>query len=182
MGVDMNKVLAKVFKGIEILISTMLGVMIILVFANVVARKVFNHGFVWSEEIARICFIYLVYLGAIGAMKDNNHLLVETVLVRVPKKIQKFLYAFIQILIIWLMYILTMGSFGLVLQNINDRWVATQIPVPFIWISGAIAGSAISLIAIVNLFRLFVLKNTVEELISAPIMENSEDSPRQEVS
>ncbi|MDR3244517.1 MAG: TRAP transporter small permease [Elusimicrobiota bacterium] len=161
----MKKALDRLFRGIEILIAILLAIMIFLVFANVVARKVFSSGFAWSEEIARICFIYLVYFGAIGAMRDNRHLLVETLLVRIPKKAQKILYAFIQLLIIWLMYILASGSFGLVLQNINDRWVVTQIPTPLIWISGVIAGSAIALLAVVNLFRLIFLKMPIDELI-----------------
>jgi len=161
----MKKTLDRLFRGIEILIAILLAIMIFLVFANVVARKVFSSGFAWSEEIARICFIYLVYFGAIGAMRDNRHLLVETLLVRIPKKAQKILYAFIQLLIIWLMYILASGSFGLVLQNINDRWVVTQIPTPLIWISGVIAGSAIALLAVVNLFRLIFLKMPIDELI-----------------
>jgi TRAP-type C4-dicarboxylate transport system permease small subunit len=98
-------------------------------------------------------------------MRANKHLLVETVLSRLPEKGKKYLYAFLEILIVWLMYILVKGSWGLVIQNLNDRWVATQIPVPFIWISGVIAGGAIALIAVVNLFRLFALKTSVDELI-----------------
>ena len=76
----MKKVIDKIFHGLEILIAIFLAIMIFLMFMNVVLRYLFSKGFAWSEEIARICFIYLVYLGSIEAAKDNRHLLIDTVL------------------------------------------------------------------------------------------------------
>ena len=72
------------FRSIEALMAFFLAVMIVLVFTNVVLRYVFSTGFEWSEEIARLCFIYLVYLGAIGAMRENQHLIIDSVLSRIP--------------------------------------------------------------------------------------------------
>jgi TRAP-type C4-dicarboxylate transport system permease small subunit len=167
-GSIMQKFLNTLFKGIEILIAIFLAVMIFLVFANVVARYAFNKGFAWSEEIARLCFIYLVYLGAIGAMRDNRHLLIESVLVRVPLIAQKIIYTIVQGIIIYLMIILTMGSWGLVKQNLADRWVATQFPVFLVYGVGLITGIAIAIIAIANLFKMFILKMPIEKLIAVP--------------
>jgi TRAP-type C4-dicarboxylate transport system permease small subunit len=138
--------------------------MIFLVFMNVVLRQ-FNKGFAWSEEIARLCFIYLVYLGTIGAMRDNRHLLIESVLMRIPNIWQKTVYALIQICVIWLMAILTQGSWGLTVQNINDRWVATQFPTFLVYAIGILTGVSIIIIALANLFRMLVLKIPVLELI-----------------
>ena len=73
----MTNAMDKLFRGIQILIAIFLGIMIFLTFLNVIMRYVFSSGFVWSEEIARICFIYLVYLGTIDAYRDNRHLGVE---------------------------------------------------------------------------------------------------------
>lgn len=161
----MKKILNTLFKGIEILIAIFLAIMIILVFMNVVLRQ-FNKGFAWSEEIARLCFIYLVYLGTIGAMRDNRHLLIESVLVRIPVFLQKTIYALVQIAIIWLMAILTQGSIGLTVQNLNDRWVATQYPTFLVYAIGILTGVSIIIIAAANLVRLLVLKIPVTELIT----------------
>ena len=95
---------------------------------NVVLRYVFNTGFVWSEEIARLCFIYLVYLGAIGAARDNRHLLIDSLLLKLPKVFQKIIYTLVQICTVWLMVILVRGSWGLIIQNLHDKWVATHFP------------------------------------------------------
>lgn len=173
----MNKFNA-LFRGIEILIAFFLAVMIALVFANVVLRYCFSTGFAWSEEVARLCFIYLVYLGAIGAMRDNQHLGLDSVLARVPERAQKVIYFLVQVAIIWVMVILTQGSWQLVIQNLADRWVATQIPVFLVYGVGLITGIAIIILALANIYRLAVLKISVNALLSirdessSPQMDN----------
>lgn len=171
----MKKVLDTLFKGIEILIAFFLAVMITLVFANVVLRYLFSRGFAWSEEIARLCFIYLVYLGSIGAMRDNRHLLIDSFLGRIPVLCQKIIYALVQICIIWLMGILTAGSWGLAAQNLHDKWVTTHFPTFLVYTAGIITGVAIGIIALANMFRMFVLKIPVPELIK--IRDDPDDNP-----
>ncbi len=162
----MSRLLNALFKGIEVLITIALAVMIILVFTNVILRFIFDTGFAWSEEIARISFIYLVYLGSIEAMRDNRHLLIDSVLIRLPSTTQKLLYTMIQGLIIWLMISLTTGSYGLMLQNYHNKWVATGLPVWVVYLSGFIMGISILLLAAGNIFKLWVLKRTVKDLIT----------------
>ena len=170
----MKSILDKLFKGIEVLIAVFLAVMIFLMFANVVLRYLFSKGFAWSEEIARICFIYLVYLGSIEAAKDNRHLLIDSVLLKLKPVPQKIVYGLIQVCIIWLMGILTVGSWGLMKQNLHDRWVATQLPIWIVYLAGAILGVAIILISVTNLVHLLVQKKPVAELIAIPAEEKDD--------
>lgn len=162
----MNRLLNALFKGIEVLISIALAVMILLVFTNVILRFIFDTGFAWSEEVARICFIYLVYLGSIEAMRDNRHLLIDSVIIRLPSTAQKLLYTLIQALIIWLMTALTAGSYGLMLQNYHNKWVATGLPVWLVYLAGFIMGLSILLLAAGNIFKLWIMKYTVKDLIT----------------
>ena len=154
------------FRSIEALMAFFLVVMIVLVFTNVVLRYVFSTGFEWSEEIARLCFIYLVYLGAIGAMRENQHLIIDSVLSRIPDIWQKAIYFLVQAGIIWMMVVLTRGSWQLVMQNLGDRWVATQFPIYLVYAVGLVTGVSIIVIALANLYRLIVLKRPVSELLS----------------
>lgn len=163
---DMKRFFDFLFRGVEILMAFFLAVMIALVFLNVLLRYIFSTGFAESEEIARLCFIYLVYLGSIGAMRDNQHLGVDSILARVPPLYQKGIYFFVQVSIIWVMWILTEGSWQLVMQNLNDRWVATQYPVFLVYGVGLITGISISIIALANLYRLIVERIPVRELLA----------------
>lgn len=161
----METMLNRLFRGVEILIGIFLAVMILLTLANVVSRFVFNTGFAWSEEVARLCFIYLVYLGTIGAFRDNRHLGVEMVIENVNPGVQKVIYVVIQGVVIWMMGWLALGSWQLAMQNINDRWVATQFPRALVSGVGVVTGVAIILIALANLYRLFVQRVPVDDLL-----------------
>jgi TRAP-type C4-dicarboxylate transport system permease small subunit len=163
----MKKFLNGVFRGIEVVIAIFLVVMIAMMFMNVVLRM-FGKGFAWSEEIARFSFIYLVYLGAIGAARENRHLLIDFFLLRISATFQKIVYALIQLCIIWLMWIVASGAWGLAYQNRADRWVATQIPMVLIHGIGIVLGVSIIIISLANLFRLIVLKEEVKDLIASP--------------
>ena len=119
----------KLFRGIEILIAIFLGAMIFFTFMNVILRQ-FGIGFPWSEEIARICFIYLIYLGAIIAARENQHLMIDTLICKLPPLGQKVLYVIIQGLIIWLMWILTNGAFLEQPQRLLGRHPLPGVPGP----------------------------------------------------
>ena len=49
-------------------------VMVLMVFINVVGRYVFNYSFASVEEIARILFVWLVYLGCVKAPRRIGRL------------------------------------------------------------------------------------------------------------
>lgn len=53
----MNKLVDKLFKGIDYFTGILTGLMVFFVFLNVVLRTFFNAGLTWSEELAR----YLLY-------------------------------------------------------------------------------------------------------------------------
>lgn len=173
----MKKSLDNVFRFLEILMSILLLVMVGLMFMNVVLRFVLSTGFVWSEEITRLCFIYLVYLGTIGAYRDNRHLGVDTLIERVSPRMQRVFYVLIQVIVIWVMALLTKGSWDLAVQNLGDRWVATQIPRAFVFGIGVLTGVAIIALALNNLWRFYVDKLEVSDLLKVQDDEADESVP-----
>ena len=59
-----------------LLILTM-GTLTVTVFMQVLIRFVFKIPLPWTEEVARISFVYSVYLGAILGMRDRAHINVD---------------------------------------------------------------------------------------------------------
>lgn len=160
-----TKVINGLFHFIEILIAFFLAIMIILTFANVVLRFVFHTGFAYSEEVARISFIYLVYLGSIVAMKENNHLMVDSLITKVPMAAKRAIYFLIQVITIWIMVLLTQGAWLVSIQNKNNFWVVTHYPVFFVQFAGVVLGVAFIIICCVNLIKLIVFKEDPMDLI-----------------
>lgn len=162
------------FKGMEYIIAVFLAVMIFFTFLNVVMRQ-FDKGFAWSEEISRICFIYLVYLGSIIAARENQHLMIDTLISRLSGVWQKALYVLIQGIIIFMMGFLATGAFRNAWKNRNDFWVATHFPVFMVHFAGVILGVAVIIISLVNLYRLFVRKESVLSLFIPPTADLDAD-------
>lgn len=70
--------------GLEVVIVLCLAVMAILVFGNVVLRYAFNSGIAISEELARLLFVWLIFLGAILASAQHAHIGVDTLVKKLP--------------------------------------------------------------------------------------------------
>jgi len=172
--------MAYVFRAVEILIAIFLALMVFLTFLNVVLRFVFNTGLAWSEEISRLCFIYLVYLGSIVAARDNAHLMVDSLIANVPKPAQKVIYVIIQGISIWLMGLLAYGSWQWAMMKRSDFWTVTHYPVFLINISGLVLGVVYILICIVNLSRMIVGKEDPMTLLMPRSDDETEEAVNEE--
>jgi tripartite ATP-independent transporter DctM subunit len=59
---------------VEISAATLVALEIAILFGGVVARYVFNHPLVWSDELASILFLWLAMLGAVVALRRDEHM------------------------------------------------------------------------------------------------------------
>lgn len=179
---NLGKIIQATFKAMELIISVGLLLMIFTTFLNVLIRYS-NNIPGWSQnligsflvnqtginaELARLSFIYLVYLGSIIAARDNKHLMIDTVIVKSPPIVQKTLYVIIQLIIMYLMGYLAVGAWKIATTNMGDFWVATNFPVFLIHFNGVLLGVAFIAISLANLYRLFVYKESVVLLFTGP--------------
>lgn len=68
---------ARFFRALEILLVALLAAMVVMVFGNVIMRWVFNDGILISEEMSRFAFVWLTFIGAVVVMRENAHLGVD---------------------------------------------------------------------------------------------------------
>lgn len=61
----------------EYLLVICLAVMVVVIFAQVVMRYCFNSSLVWSEELARVLFIWVSWLGISYGQKKYEHITVN---------------------------------------------------------------------------------------------------------
>lgn len=67
--------------------------LVTVVAGNVVARYVFNTGVPWVEELSRLIFVWVVFLGACVAMQHRGHLAIGFLVDRLP--------AIVRTVVIW---------------------------------------------------------------------------------
>jgi C4-dicarboxylate transporter DctQ subunit len=82
----------------EILISVLLGVATLLVFAQVVARYVFNKGITWAPELVEHFFLWTVMIGASYGFKHGVHLGVDVLMKKLPP-VQRRIMALVAVII-----------------------------------------------------------------------------------
>lgn len=82
----------------EVLISILLGLSTLLVFAQVVARYVFNAGITWAPELVQHFFLWTVMIGASYGFKHGVHLGVDVLMKKLPE-VQRRIMALIAVLI-----------------------------------------------------------------------------------
>ena len=61
---------------------------VFLLLANVLARYVFNRPLVWGDELASILFVWLCVLGAVLAMRRNEHMRLTALISRMPPQVR----------------------------------------------------------------------------------------------
>jgi len=73
---------------VEISAATLVALEIAILFGGVVARYVFNHPLVWSDELASILFLWLAMLGAVIALRRDEHMRMTAAVGSLPEPIR----------------------------------------------------------------------------------------------
>jgi TRAP-type C4-dicarboxylate transport system permease small subunit len=75
--------------SLEYLTMACIALMAILVVAQVVLRYVFNDPLDWSEEMARITFIYLTFIGIGAAYGRRRHMAIDALIIELPPRLRR---------------------------------------------------------------------------------------------
>lgn len=168
----MGKISSILTKLMNVLMALALASMAILVFGNVILRYAFNSGIPWSEEMSRFMFIWLTFLGAIGALKDNDHLGVDMLVKRLPTNAKKAVYMFSNLVVLYVLWLVLDGSWKMTLINLESSAPATGLPLAYIYGIGIVMSISMGLIVIVNIYRALFEKGAIEKLTK---MKESEE-------
>jgi TRAP-type C4-dicarboxylate transport system permease small subunit len=75
-GAD-DGILRPIRRSVEITIVTLFAVLTMAVFAQVIARYVFNQPPAWTEELARFCQVWIILLASSICLRKGSHLAVD---------------------------------------------------------------------------------------------------------
>lgn len=140
--------------------------MCILVFGNVVLRYIFNSGITWSEEMSRFLFVWLVFLGAIVALKENMHLGVDIVINALSRKVKKVVFIVSNLLVLYVLWLLLNGSWKMAVLNMDSKAPATGTPLGLVYGIGVVTSIGMAIIVLVNMFRMLLVQDASLSMIS----------------
>ena len=174
MGTLLDTASAWFKRGLEVIMVLMMIGMLILVGLNVGLRIGFNTGVDIAEEVPRFMFIWLIFCGAIVALKENSHISVNMFVHMVKRPVQKLFYGITQVLVLICGGYIAYGTW--MLHDIIRYNASPVLQMSMLFVYGVtyIAGPAMVLIALSNLLRLALDRVTDQELA-----EKHEDDPEE---
>ncbi|WP_325176599.1 TRAP transporter small permease [Paenibacillus alkalitolerans] len=152
---------------LNVAIAFSLAFMAILVFGNVVLRYLFNSGITWSEEMSRFLFVWMTFLGAIGALKDNEHLGVDMFVKKLSPVLKKVVFVVTNGLVLYVLWLVLDGSWKMTLINMESMAPATGLPLAYVYGIGIVMSICMAIIIVFNLYRVLFGKRSVDEFVRA---------------
>jgi TRAP-type C4-dicarboxylate transport system permease small subunit len=152
--------------------ASFLFLMMVFILGNVILRYFFNSGLTWAEELSRFLFVWIVFIGAIGAMKDNKHLGFSSVVKQMPLAVKKLFVVISNIVMLWVLYLLLTGTWAMTVLGMNNRASSTDMPLAFMFGVGLITFSCMIVMVCINTYRAVYVEGAVNELID---LQESED-------
>lgn len=138
--------------GMEYLIGVILVALIASVSCNVVGRALFNHSLPWADELARMLFVWLVFIGAAAAFSRYEHIAVDALVRRLPLRLAHMLYFLQHLIITGLMGVMIWGGYQ-VMERSSGRSAIMNVPLSFISLSLVLC---VIFIAVVAVWRMWV--------------------------
>ncbi len=153
MGARLEAVLVGVNRRVVI---ALMAAMSVLVFANVVSRYLFNHSFLWVEEISRYMMVWVGFIGSGLVLRYGAHIAVEAFQDVLPTRAAQATRA----LVVVVLAITFVAMTWLGVQYVRFAW-DQETPV-FNWNFGLIylaipIGSALMLIHLLCIARPYVI-------------------------
>jgi TRAP-type transport system small permease protein len=164
-----------IFHVLKVAIALCLALMVILVFGNVVLRYGFNLGITISEELSRWLFIWLIFLGAIIAMREHGHLGVDSLVKRLPPLGKKVCLVVSQLLMLYATWLLLDGSWQQTVINLDVQAPVSGLSMSIIYAAGVVFSVGAGLILLYDLYRVLTGKVRDEELVMVRESEEQEE-------
>jgi len=171
----MQRLIGGYCRMLEWIIAGLLAVMVVLVFGNVVLRYAFNSGIAVSEELSRWLFVWLIFLGAIIAMKEHSHLGVDSLVKRLPAWGKMACLVASQVLMLFALYLLLTGSWKQTVINAGTQAPATGASVAIFYATGIVFSVSAGLILFTDLWRTVTGQLSEEELVQVRESEETEE-------
>ena len=116
--------------------SLFLPILVILV-AQIFFRQVLHHPLIWSEEAARLLFVYVGMLGVSIGIRSQQHVLIDFITSHLPATLRVWVFSLAQLIIfsaiLLLFYygvtVFTKASDQLVSLSISNKWLYLSLPV-----------------------------------------------------
>jgi TRAP-type transport system small permease protein len=171
----MTALVEGIFHVLKVAIALCLALMVVLVFGNVVLRYGFNLGITVSEELSRWLFVWMIFLGAIIAMREHGHLGVDSLVIRLPPWGKKACLVTSQLLMLYATWLLLDGSWQQTVINLDVQAPVSGLSMGIVYFAGVVFSIGAGLILLYDLYRVLTGQVRDEDLVMVKESEEQEE-------
>jgi TRAP-type C4-dicarboxylate transport system permease small subunit len=161
----MNRVIDGFCRAVEVLIAVFLTVMVVMVFGNVVLRYGFNSGIIVSEEVSRWLFLWLIFLGAVVALKEHGHLGTDALISRLPVLGKKICLVLGHLLMLYATWLVFSGALAQVRINLDVEAPVTGASMAFVYGTGVVFAVLAAPLLLRDLWRILTGQLSEEDMV-----------------
>lgn len=155
------KCVRKADKIVGTIIDWLAIILLIFIFvlgiAQVVWRWILNNPIVWSEEMIRLTYVWICYLGWVIAERADSHIRITSIVNRLPMSVQKWQQIFCHVLCIIMCAL--MVRYGIDLIQVGMKRTAVSFPMNFavVYIMGPLCNLIMIFYEVAALIECFVV-------------------------
>lgn len=142
---------------------TILGVMVVIMFSQIVLRAGMKTSIVWGEEMLRYLFIMATFIGAAVCLYHGDLSRFELISDKLSPKGRRALLTFINIIIITLLLMTAFGSFPLISRQMKQLGTSVKIPMGYVYSMIPFSCFAGSLFLVVNSLKAWFIPEKEEK-------------------
>lgn len=139
------------------LLIVMLGVMAIIIFANVTLRYTTSQSIEWAEEVARHLMIWLTFIGCGPVLRYGGHIAVENLQDALPRQMAVAVRAVIALLLLGFFVFFVWFGIDYMDRTQYQQTPATQISFAYIYAALPVGG-VLSIIHWLLIMRNYILR------------------------
>jgi TRAP-type transport system small permease protein len=140
-------------KGLLSIAITLMVVLVVIVFSSVISRYFLNSSIAWAEEISRFILIWMVFIGAVLAYANKEHLGLDIVVDIVPRKAGKILRLLADVAVFYALTLVINGGYKLTVNSMDSLTPALEIPSGYMYLIVPIAGVLMAIITVADAWR-----------------------------
>ncbi|MCU0983607.1 MAG: TRAP transporter small permease [Acetobacteraceae bacterium] len=141
-----TRLAARVLALAEWLLAAALLAMLVMVFGNVVLRYGFDSGILVAEELSRVLFVWVTFLGAVAVMQRRGHLGFDLVVRALPLRARLVCRVVSGLLMLACCLVFLHGAWTQTAMNMANAAPVSGLPLGYAYAAAVVGAAGLALL------------------------------------
>lgn len=120
-------------RALDLVNALLVGTMVAAIFLQVLARYLFNYPLSWPEELGRFLFAWIVFLGIVSVLRNDELLGVDLLYRWIPQAVGRCLRLIVDTTILVFLSLMLKGGIELMLRQSAQVSVALEVSMSVVY-------------------------------------------------